>query len=408
MKIIAGGGFGNIYQIDDNTVIKAIHTETSCAEAKREFLKQQKIYDSFQKLKHINFSGGKTAKSRLLKLVQKYIVVSRPISFIRMPVTLDNINYSCAFTMTKLNGIPLSILSRLDDKLLSEFDNEYFNAVGKDFQLLGHLSFNTTITGVVGIDVDQKISEHNPARGYFIAEDSKILKNLRRNHDLKLSDDDIKQIIGFVYGFIFSDAHIVPLDIEIALGITKRNFVINVLDFGMTFDMIDMDNNTKSSTTEPYFEINESNVSSHDKYENYLNKMFDNISIDLYGDITDDAYVKAGFDEAVRLSKQLSFSLINIHKESITNTDPSKLIFSECNTNVSILNIEPNDIKTISVSIPNSLHMIFVSHGLAIIHLLGVNIALGIGESLIVKNDYKIENVNSDELKMYVIANNNC
>jgi hypothetical protein len=45
----------------------------------------------------------------------------------------------------------------------------------------------------------------------------------------------LREIIGFIYGWIFYACHLIPLDIEITLGLSlEGEFVINVFDFGKT------------------------------------------------------------------------------------------------------------------------------------------------------------------------------
>lgn len=288
--MIGGGGFGTVYLIDNKTVMKAIYEE-SCKDAELEFLKQEKIYNSFVKLKKIHSDDS------LVNLVQQYVVVSKPIEYSNKSIKIDGINYSCSIKMSKLNGIPLNILQDIDSELIQNIDKDFANEKGQNFQLMTHLTFEGIFNGVIGIDVDNKIGNDNPPRGYYITENSKTLTNLRKI-GLALSNKKIKRIIGFIYGWIYYSSKIIPVDIEIALGMKNKEFVINVLDFGMVFDLENLNNNKAIPRTEEIFNILNKNISDDKKQDLLLRKLKYDVSLDMYGDLESDKDVIHGFDKA--------------------------------------------------------------------------------------------------------------
>lgn len=291
LKILGAGGFGTVYLLPNNNVIKAIKDHTNCMAAEEEMKKQRDIYASFVELQNLK------ADEELINLVKKYVVLSDPLNAKNEPITINDHIYSCYFEMTRLVGIPLNIYEQFDMNIDNSFDKEYLAQHKSDFFILLQLTYNTDLPNkIYGTNYSRaKISDKNPLRGYFISEnDVSILNFLRNYYNLLLSDNQIQQIIGFIYGWIFFKAKYVPIDIEIALGYDSltKEFKINVLDFGMTFfynvnnvdeikhdfkyDQILKALNTYISET-PLEKRNVDGI-----IENIQNKVLDNIDYDLY------------------------------------------------------------------------------------------------------------------------------
>ena len=271
LTVIGAGGFGTVYQDENDVVIKTIINPSECDDAKIEFDKHKIIYDTFTRLDKVkNVSDFVNTidmnendilqmedMDEILKLVKKYVVISQPYKSCTNKININNIIYSCFFTMSKLKGIPVWMYNDIDIDIMNNVDPEYYNHIGENFELMLHLSFNTETTeGIIGREYNKpQISKTNPARGYFINADSNMLNILREKYNFDLSDYQIKCIMGFVYSYIFKVCDIIPIDIEICLGYYDGKFKINVLDFGMTIDMHKTNNIPENSSAIDYKDL---------------------------------------------------------------------------------------------------------------------------------------------------------
>jgi hypothetical protein len=295
-QVIGAGGYGKVYRLkggDGTTVLKAIYKAQSCRDAHHEFQKQRKAYESLMRQK----------QSRLIR-------VAEPLRFSEKPFVLNGIRFSCSLTMRLLHGLPLRMFLEYDRAHIeSRFDPHYLATLDvNQFQLQAHLAFNSDIGGVYGRCYScGRISEENPPRGYFITPGSGFLQFLRDRYGLTLSDETLKETIGFIYGRLFYDAQLAPVDIEITLGYnaTLKQFEVNVLDFGMTYDLVEQENNVPDLATEPFYalearrqrgELNEE--AWHQAVQKQALRMID---VDLYAPM-DDTAVQMQFYNAAKVA----------------------------------------------------------------------------------------------------------
>jgi hypothetical protein len=296
LKILGGGGFGTIYDLQNGTVLKAMHGENNCDDAKLEFIKQKKIFDSFNRLRSLKKKGK---DNFILKIIQKHVVISRPHLFNIKPIIVNGTFYSCMFVMDKLYGLPLSFYLKEHPEFKNGFFPEFLEDLDYDVQCHIALSDENLKYGFYPVNVNKKISANNPLRGYFLSEkDTKLINNI------PWSVQQLKQIIGFIYGWIYFDANILPLDVEITLGVYDGDYKINVLDFGLTFDLEDLNNNIRNTLTDPYFKLMNESSPENSTRDIILQKMIEAISIDFYADLETDEDAKIGFDLAKELSQK--------------------------------------------------------------------------------------------------------
>jgi len=318
---IGAGGFGVVYLLNDGSVIKAIYGKESCHEAQIEYGKQLRIYNSFKELK----KNYKSSSNRIINLVNEYVKISKPYNFMDKSTIINDTTYACTIRMSKLNGISLKNFYKLDPNIINRFSKEFLEKVGEDFQIMPHLALNSDIGGIYGNSYTKKIiSNKNPPRGYFLTEHSGLLDKIRKIFKLSLSNNEIKEIIGFIYGWILFDTNIIPIDIEITLGLYNNKFKINALDYGMCFNLDNINDNPILPRTAPFFDIlNNNKLSSIEKYDKIIEQGKDDISIDLYGDVNEDKYNIIGFNEAYNLSQNTiklsdySSYVMNIKKCSV-------------------------------------------------------------------------------------------
>src|SRR5437763_3277437 len=89
LKIIGAGGFGTVYELPDNTVIKAMKNKTDCHIADVEMEKQSQIYKIFTELRQTL-----TTYDYLIQLMKTYIKVSKPLKSHNYRIIIDTIYYS--------------------------------------------------------------------------------------------------------------------------------------------------------------------------------------------------------------------------------------------------------------------------------------------------------------------------
>lgn len=293
-QIIGAGGFGVVYLKSNGQAVKAIYSRSACDEAFVELNKQAKIYQLFQNIKQTHNNN------RIYNLVKDNIVVSKPGQSCSQPITIDNRNFSCFYSMDLLRGVSISMLENADPESISKLDPEFIAKRGKDFELMVHLSFNTEIpSNIYGVSYSKSnVNDQNPPRGYFINQDASILDVFRSKYGLHLSNTEIKEIIGFIYGILYYYGKIIPIDIEITLGYYDGVFKINVLDFGMTIDVSDLDNVPVTVNTQEIVKILQSPISTFEKEQELIRKIRYNLSVDLYCDVDDDMACNRGWDAA--------------------------------------------------------------------------------------------------------------
>ena len=293
LEIIGAGGFGTVYLQPDGNVLKAIVSSDDCQNAENELIKQRKIYNSFSKLKQFHTNNP------LVQLVQMWTTVSKPLLSCKNEIVIHNKKFACYFVMERLFGIPFHIIEQIDPRTSKNIEPGT-----KMENVMVQLSINSELPErLYGTTYGKrKIGRFNPPRGYFINEEGDFLSKLR-NFGFSLDKKQIKEIIGFIYGYIFYGANIIPIDIEIILGIKNNNYTINVLDFGMTIDMSDY----KKAITLPrnieFKNILSSNLSKQKKIEQLETLILNDISLDLYCDIQDDMDCINGWNTAKQMVK---------------------------------------------------------------------------------------------------------
>jgi hypothetical protein len=168
LEVLGGGGFGKIYILDNNTVLKAIHGQDNCNHAQLEFIKQKKIYDSFIRLKSIK------SNDEIVQIIQKSVHIARPQVFNLYPIKVNGTKYACMLTMDRLYGLPLNFYLDMHPKMHKEFKSLDFENVQGHLALSGQFSSY----GFYPVNVNKLISSDNPLRGYFITETDSLLTQI--------------------------------------------------------------------------------------------------------------------------------------------------------------------------------------------------------------------------------------
>jgi hypothetical protein len=252
--VIGAGGYGRVYRANgdgDRRVIKAIYTARSCHEARDEFQKQRLAYDSL-------VTRLQACREPAAQMAQQVVRVAEPLVFVDQPVVVAGKQFACAMTMRLLNGLPLQMFLEYNRSYTeSRFDPLYLQSLDPGtFELQAHLAFNSDVGGIYGRCYScGKISTENPPRGFFITPGAIFLDFLRERYGLPWSDEQLRELLGFVYGRLFYDAQLAPVDIELTLGFNQetRQFELNVLDFGMTYDLhAHSQYNVEDIATEPF------------------------------------------------------------------------------------------------------------------------------------------------------------
>lgn len=306
LNLIGSGGFGRVFQTRDGNVIKAIMDKKACDEASLEMGKQLKIFNAFENLNNMNLNNIKNPEDKIIiQLVQKYVKVSKPLQSCNDSFKIGNDRYSCFIMMTKLNGISINLYKELGIST-NKIDPDYLESLSKNNQeIMLQLSLNLDLTSnFYGVEYSKQfLSDRNPPRGYFTNDDGEIIRKLNQDYNLLLSISTIKIIIGFIYGFIFYYARIVPTDIEITLGYnnTSGNFEINVLDFGMTIDLNDIDNTPILPRNKNIIDIFNSSLTNIEKFNKLEKETKLDIGIDLYCDVNTDLNCNKGWEIAKRI-----------------------------------------------------------------------------------------------------------
>ncbi|HSW76805.1 MAG TPA: hypothetical protein VLG50_07155 [Candidatus Saccharimonadales bacterium] len=278
-KPIGAGGFGTIFMSSQRTVIKALYNKNNCDNAETEFNKQIKVYNTFESIKHIQFDNP------LIDDAKNIIKVSKPINYDNRSIMINNNQYACYFSMDYLYGLPLWMYKDIVPQALKKLN--------ADFEIMLHLSFNSHLKedfyGAKPSSVF--IDEHNPPRGYFINENSEFLKKLQKYYKFPYNNNQLRFIIGFIYGVLFFHANLIPFDIEITLGYHNAQFYINIVDFGLVIDLDDLEHAPKHFYTEDVKNI----INNNESLEEYI---LNQLSLDMYCDISNDNHCLQGWNIA--------------------------------------------------------------------------------------------------------------
>ncbi len=274
--LIGAGGFSNVYQLQNGKVLKAIVSKNACQDALLEMNKQNKAYLAWKKLTFIN------TKDPIVNKAIELVKFSKPFASCNQGIQVDGKKFSCYFIMEKLSGIPFSTLLDLNPNVINQVQNDF-----KPNDLMLQLSLNSELLEkIYGVTYSKKmVGYNNPPRGYFINDSSNTLQRFG------IDVTQIKEIMGFIYGYLFYVAKLIPIDIEMTLGTYGGKYYLNVLDFGMTVDIEDISNNSKLPRTIEFI----------NRIENIelLEKLtIEDISIDLYCDLEDDLDCRRGWDTA--------------------------------------------------------------------------------------------------------------
>ena len=238
-RVIGKGLYGTVHHLcaddSDNSCIVVKGITKDCHHTAREYRFQKAIYVAFQELRRSQI------ESRLLRNVQRYIRISKPLFLCGSPLYLDEQRFECGFGMTRLHGVALRTL---DCVVTPDFVPSTVQA---------HLAFNTHEYGLKGADITKKVSESNMVRGYYMSTADDCLS---RMFPSDITIDDLKNIMRFVLLYIVYSCDLYPKDVEFSVGYdpTVHEYVINVLDFGMVTNKGDniLDELLQGLSEEPY------------------------------------------------------------------------------------------------------------------------------------------------------------
>lgn len=221
MELIGGGKYSHVYA-SANRIIKAMR-----APALEEFNKQRSIHEHFTRLENHH---------PLLSLIKRYVRISRPLYYNNQLTVINDVSYQCTIEMERLRGLPQKMLPR-----------EY---CGQHDEVMLHLSFNNPTKTAL-------MMAGNVPRGlFFSSEDAdEIIETLRLDHGLELTSNDLRRIVGFIYGWIYYCCRLAPHDIEITLGHDDRGFCVNVMDFGLTAVATGEENIRQSISDDEYIDV---------------------------------------------------------------------------------------------------------------------------------------------------------
>lgn len=236
---------GKVHQLNNKAAIKGLFGEGVCISAKEEFEKQQIIWESFYSLSRMDKGGFSTKAKRALTLVEKYVKISRPLSSCNRRVIINEHEYDYSFSMELLNGVPIQdYIDIIGDSEAFNLSDDYLNCAGEGFQPMLHLSSNSEIPSkfFTNIYTQRIIHCGDPLRGFFMSLDEiRLLEGILDKYNSELTVEDIALMMGFIYGWIYYATEIISRDIEITLGVYNGEVKVNVLDFGATVDMRNLD-----------------------------------------------------------------------------------------------------------------------------------------------------------------------
>lgn len=290
MKLIGGGEHSTLFRLENGHILKAITKLESCNQAGKEFTKQRRIYDCFNRL-----ASRDHGKHRLLNQIKEYVIISEPMTHQNEPIVINNKQYACSLEMSALKGLPMEMIQSVDNKLDRYYTATYWNQTKlNNDEIMLHLSFNNhEKSRLFGVNINELVSENNPSRGYFFNrhDAEEWIESLRMDYNFPLHINDLEEMVGFIYGWIFYACQIIPLDVEMTLGFYDGKFKLNVLDFDRTFDMRELSNNTKNMDNEIYYQF-------LDEKEKLFQRIKQAINHDEYIDLDRDRVGLRGFNTA--------------------------------------------------------------------------------------------------------------
>jgi len=205
--------------------------------------------------------------------------------------------------MGRLYGLPLRLYEEFDPRITQRIEPAYREELG---QVMTHLAFNSEITGLFGVKYSMAtITKENPPRGYFANAETGFFEFLRDKHGLRLSDEELERMVGFIYGWIYFSCAIIPLDIELTLGLNPESghIELNVLDFGMAFDKNALEKNTSVFESRRFFSVyGDKTLTNEEREDELLQRVTEDTGIDLYASLDEGSVSRQGFMVARNLN----------------------------------------------------------------------------------------------------------
>jgi len=276
---IGGGGHGDIYELGSRNVVKGIRERSNCDNADTEFEIQKLVYED------VACITSQDPVTKWEEIAKQYAVVPKPITFCNREQNIKNVLYECTVVMELIDGIKIDNILNINPEARDSLSEEYMSLNG-DSRSLIHLALN--LEGVERFYGAKEgvVSLANPSRGYVATlypKESILLESLRAGVPglprLELNHSDITNTIGYLYANMFYHTHIIPLDVEFVLGVRDGNYIIGIIDFGLSIDM----NNPETWKKKPeYKQLLSSRASKTEKVDNLRMMVMDDISLDLY------------------------------------------------------------------------------------------------------------------------------
>lgn len=244
VKFFSSQGMGDMCRLPDNSIIKVYpHFDFNHYQMNIHL----KIFDSFNKLK--NIKGDK-----FIDLINEFVTVSRPIDYYAKPIRINEKKYRSYLRMGSVNGIPISVYEKFDkNEVTNSFDEGYLKNID-NFDVMAFFQLNyDSGQRFLRINMEKKMNYGNDVMGYNVS--IPFLDFLRKEYGFKLSLEEINQIIGFIYGWIYFDAGYVADEIVISLGYLEKHklFKINVLNFEGVDSRFGIDTKELISIAEPRY-----------------------------------------------------------------------------------------------------------------------------------------------------------
>lgn len=295
LETVGIGGSGRVFKIDEDTVIKAMISEKLCADSQRELELQYRVWDSFRSISESLALATEPQALGILRLIRDYVKVSKPIESCQSEVKINGASYDCSFTMERLRGVPLKDFIEIFENYetngsVFNLSDDYLETVGLDAEYMLHLSFNfESRAKFYAGNYGRKIIKPGEAlRGFFISQDEQsVLEALMAKYKSQLTVQDLQIMIGFIYGWVYYVSGLVPKDIEITVGISNNDLVVNVLDFGMTIDLDNMANMERTLGNIDYEQIMNRTEPGESRDIEIHEKVIQDISVDLYACLDD-------------------------------------------------------------------------------------------------------------------------
>jgi len=194
------------------------HGDNNFNKAQEEYSNYQKVTNSIQKL--INLPNS--SNDQTINLIKKHVRIA---NLLYEPK--NNTTYA-TFDMEYLEGFPLKNYGDYSTRIEWKY-------LDKELNVMLHLTANNMNTQFLGIDYSKPITNINKPRGFFPSSEELdvLLKKIMIDVDLST----IREIIGFLYSWLYHDLQLCPYDIEFALGrqsnivTSDNNYFIYVMDF---------------------------------------------------------------------------------------------------------------------------------------------------------------------------------